>query len=75
MEGLKARVTSRLVLDVPTNLPEGTVLDLVVDDGGDDLTDEDRAALHKALAASMEEFERGESVPAEEVLAELRRRR
>ena len=30
-------------------IPEGTVLDLVVDDEGDDLTDEDRRALHAAV--------------------------
>ena len=41
---LRARVENgRLVLDEPTTLPEGTVVDLVVDDGGDDLTDERRA--------------------------------
>jgi hypothetical protein len=31
-----------LVLDEPTSLPEGTVLDLVVDDEGDNLDDEER---------------------------------
>ena len=30
-------------------IPEGTVLDLVVDNEGDDLTDEDRRALHAAV--------------------------
>jgi hypothetical protein len=34
-------------------LPEGTVVDLVGDDEGDDLTDEQRrAALHEVLSAS-----------------------
>ncbi len=38
MSGLRARVQNgRLVVDEPTALPEGTVLDLVVDDEGDDL--------------------------------------
>ena len=37
----RARVENgRLVLDEPTTLPEGTVIDLVADDEGDDLTDE-----------------------------------
>jgi hypothetical protein len=30
-------------------LPEGTVVDLVGDDEGDDLTDEQRRALHEAV--------------------------
>ena len=33
-------------------LPEGTVVDLVPDDEGDDLTDEERRGLHNALSAS-----------------------
>lgn len=50
MTQLRARVANgRIVLDEPTALPEGTVLDLVVDDEGDDLTDEDRRALHAAV--------------------------
>ncbi len=46
MTQLRARVANGcIVLDEPTALPEGTVLDLVVDDEGDDLTDEDRRVL------------------------------
>lgn len=42
MGGLRARVEKgRLVLDEPTTLPEGTLVDLVVDDEGDDLTDDE----------------------------------
>jgi hypothetical protein len=38
MSSLRARVEKgRLVLDEPTTLPEGTVIDLVADDEGDDL--------------------------------------
>jgi hypothetical protein len=32
-------------LDEPTTLPDGTVLELVLDDEGDDLDDDDREAL------------------------------
>ena len=40
MSSLRARVQNgRLVLDEPTGLPDGTVVDLVADDEGDDLTD------------------------------------
>ena len=35
----------RPVLDEPTALPEGTVVNLVADDDGDDLTEEERRAL------------------------------
>jgi hypothetical protein len=38
-------------LDEPTTLPEGTVLDLVLDDEGDDLSDQDREALHLLRAS------------------------
>ena len=62
----------RLVVDEPTTLPEGTVLDLVVDDEGDDLDAAERAALHAHLESSWEEARRGELIPAEDVLAELR---
>ena len=53
MSPLRARVENgRLVLDEPTTLPDGTVVELVVDDDGDDLTDEERRALHEALSGS-----------------------
>ena len=46
MSALRARVEKgRLILDEPTTLPEGTVLDLVADDEGDNLTDEERRAV------------------------------
>jgi hypothetical protein len=78
MQPLKAQVhNGRLVLDEPTNLPEGEVVELVpVDDvlasGGDYLDDEERAALDRELDASIAEAEAGELVDAEVVLAELR---
>ena len=62
----------RLVLDEPVDLPEGTVVDLVPADQGDDLDDEDRARLHVALDRSQADFLAGRGIPAEEVMAELR---
>ena len=60
MSPLRARVEKgRLVLDEPTTLPEGTVVDLVADDEGDDLTDEERRALHETLSASWRSAEAG----------------
>jgi len=70
---LKARVhKGRLLVDEPTELPEGTEIDLLPLDPGDWLDPSDRAALHQALAASQEDLEAGRLVDAEEVLKELR---
>lgn len=63
------------MLDEPTTLPDGTVIDLVADDEGDDLTEEERRALHEALSASWKSAEAGRLRPASEVLDELRKRR
>ena len=76
MSPLRARVEKgRLVLDEPTTLPEGVIVDLVADDQGDDLTDEERRVLHETLAASWKSAEAGRLRPASEILDELRRRR
>jgi len=76
MNKLRARVQKgRLVVDAPTTLPEGTVLDLVVDDEGDDLTDDERAALHAALERSAQEAKSGEARPATEAVRDLRRQK
>jgi len=76
MSPLRARVEKgRLVLNEPTTLPEGTVVDLVADDEGDNLTDEERRELHAALAQSWESARAGRVRPASEILDELRARR
>lgn len=78
MQALKARVhNGRLVLDEPTDLPEGEVVELVPLDevlarGGDYLDDEERAALHRELEASIAEAKAGPLIDADDVLAELR---
>ena len=70
---LKARVQKgRLVLDEPTDLPEGTEVDLLPLDPGDWLDDEDREALHRALDASSADIAAGRLVDADEVLKEIR---
>src|SRR6266852_3923153 len=76
MSPLRAHVQKgRLVLDEPTALPEGTVVDLVADDEGDDLTDDERRALHDVLSASWKSAEAGRLRPASAILNELRQRR
>ena len=72
---LKGRVKrGRLVIDEPMDLPDDTEVELLVVDAGDDLDDAERERLHAALLEAQHEVDRGESVPAEEVIATLRRR-
>jgi hypothetical protein len=72
---IKARVTAgRLVVDEPTDLPEGTELELLPLDPGDWLDDADRAALHEALRQSEEDVAADRLVDASEILKELRSR-
>lgn len=72
MSALRARVThGRLVLDVPTTLPEGAEVDLVLDDGGDELDDAERALLHDAIRRSLAQLAAGEGVSGDELLKSL----
>jgi hypothetical protein len=70
---LRARVRGgRLVLDEPSDLPEGTEVELVPADDIDDLDPVERARLHGFLAQSIREHVPGTGVPATELLAKLR---
>lgn len=72
---IKARVTAgRLVVDEPTDLPEGTELELLPLDPGDWMDDTDRAALHEALRQSDADVAEGRLVDATEILTALRSR-
>ncbi|HUL60038.1 MAG TPA: hypothetical protein VLU43_12210 [Anaeromyxobacteraceae bacterium] len=80
MRALKARVRGgRLVLDEPTDLPEGEDVELVpLDDvlasGGDYLDDEERRRLHESIERGLEDVRAGRTVDAEQVIAKLRAR-
>ena len=67
MMTVRARVKNgRLVVDEPTDLPEGTEVELAaVDADGWTLPEEDRAELRRRI-------ESGESIPAAEALARIR---
>lgn len=65
----------RLVVDEPTELPEGTELELVVDDGGSYMTEDEIAKLNASLKIGFDQAKRGEGVPFEEVLQKLRAQR
>lgn len=73
MGPIRARVKNgRLIVNEPTDLPEGTVLDLVQEDEGDDLTVEERKALHAEIRRSVKSAKKGQARPAAEVIADLR---
>ena len=75
MGPIRARVKDgRLVVDEPTDLPEGLVLDLVNDDEGGSLTEEERRILHAAIKRGWQSLEQGQGIPADEVIRELRAR-
>lgn len=69
----KAHVRNgRIVLDEPTDLPEGIEIELVAVTP-DDLDEEDRRQLHAALDESEEDVRAGRVRDAADVLADLRR--
>jgi len=75
MPPLKAHVKNgRVVLDEPLELPEDTELEvgsLQVVDTGDDLDDEERERLHRALDAAIESVQAGRTVDGNEVIRRL----
>jgi hypothetical protein len=69
----------RLLLDEPTDLPDGNIVELVeLDDvltnGGDDLDDEERVALHRELEASFAEEASGQLIDLADAMTDLRTR-
>lgn len=64
----------RLVVDEATSLPEGTVIDLVLDDEVDDLHAAERAVRDEALLRAWQQAQQGQGRPAQDVLRDLRRR-
>ncbi|MEW6743992.1 MAG: hypothetical protein AB1486_14670 [Planctomycetota bacterium] len=76
MSQLRAKVKNgRLIVDEPASLPEGTVLDLVLDDEGDDLDDEGRRALDAAIARAWESAKARRVPSGADVINEIRDRR
>lgn len=61
VQPLRAHVKNgRLVLDEPTDLPEGEVVELVPLDA-DQMDDEERAALDASLRESIEQMKNGQA--------------
>lgn len=75
MQPLKAHIRNRrLVLDEPTDSPEGEVVEFVPLDeglarGGDYLDDKERAELHRALEESIAQADARPLIDADDVLA------
>lgn len=70
---LKAKVhAGRLVMNEPTDLPEGTEIELLPLDPGDWLDEAGRAALHAALRDSDADVAAGRLVDAATILQGLR---
>jgi hypothetical protein len=80
MQPLKAHVQNgRLLLDEPTDLPEGEVVELVPLDevlanGGDYLDDDERQRLHESIERGLEDVKAGRTIEASTVIAKLRAR-
>jgi hypothetical protein len=71
MQQLKARVhNGRLVLDEPTDLPEGAEVELVAVD--EDFDPKERARLLAAIDEGIEDFERGDHMDGFEFIAQMR---
>ena len=69
MRALKAHVRcGRLVLDEPTDLPEGSEVELTVVE--EDFDPEERARLHEALDAGIAAVRAGDHVDADEFIRE-----
>jgi hypothetical protein len=72
MRALKAHVRGgRLVLDEPTNLPEGAEVRVALVDG-DELDDRERAELHDAILAAEAELDAGQAITEDDLWVRLR---
>ena len=76
MHPFKAQVRNgRLILDEPTDLPEGDVVELVPVDPSDELDDGERTRLDAAIHASVDQIRARTTIDATVVLAKLRAHR
>jgi hypothetical protein len=74
MQPFKAHVLhGRLVLDEPTDLPEGSEVELIAVD--DDFDPAERARLLQAIDEGIEDFERGDHMDGFDFIARMRARR
>jgi hypothetical protein len=75
MHPLKAHVENgRIVVDEPTNLPEGTELSVVIADGGDELDAEEGKRLHASIERGIADMRAGREKDLDQFLDELNSR-
>lgn len=73
MRAIRAHVENgRIVVDEPTDLPDGTEMYLLPIQDADELNDEERAALHAAIEEGEKELDAGHVVTEEELWTRLR---
>lgn len=72
--GVRATVRDGRLINEATDFPDGTVLDLVIDDEGDQLDSGERDALNAAISQSLKQGDEGNSAAAETILQKLRSR-
>jgi hypothetical protein len=73
MSTLRAFVRNRrLIMNEPTDLPEGTEIELVAIDSADELDEEERTCLHAALQRSWASVQAGGVFSAEKILRKLK---
>ncbi|UJR82094.1 Hypothetical protein I5071_41590 [Sandaracinus amylolyticus] len=71
MSSIRARVRDgRLIVDAPTDLPDGLEVTLAIVD--DDLDDDSRRAMEASIEESYAQIERGEMLDAADVIRGLR---
>jgi hypothetical protein len=81
MQPLRAHVhNGRIVLDEPTDLPEGEVIELlpageVLAASGEDFDEEERERLHESLREGIGQMKAGETIDVAEAMAQLRAHR
>ena len=63
-----------MVVNEPTDLPEGAEVELIAADSWNDLDDDERERLHATLASSEEDVREGRVRSAADVTVDLRRR-
>jgi hypothetical protein len=72
MQPLRAHVhNGRLVMDEPTELPEGLELTLTVADETDDFDDDERARLRESPRRGIAQARAGELIDADAVISKL----
>jgi len=78
MGALKAVVRNgHLTLDISTDLPEGTVVELepadpyAYLDAGDELGDAERSRMHAAIRQGLDQINNGQGISAEDFIKEI----